>query len=219
MVRLEKDRTSIASASCLRHRDAGAAAIGNPRRHSGRVLTRRDPDRPDGNRQSVDRHRHGCRWPPDFHHPARELSSARRRGNARCYVHRDWRMVNSGSGRASFCPSGRGNVARISGRCTGPSSTVRHDLVTMRSSGSAASSIGAGVSTRCGSSSVWHGIGLRLGIGDGSGSRQHRRRVSVGHSGQNFLVKRRGVSFFFRRGGFDRPCTGAPHRTSCIASA
>ena len=32
------------------------------------------------------------------------------------------RIVNSGSGRSVFCPSGRGSVARMSGRCTGPSS-------------------------------------------------------------------------------------------------
>ena len=34
-----------------------------------------------------------------------------------------WRIVNSGSGRSVLIPSGRGSVARISGRWTGPSSS------------------------------------------------------------------------------------------------
>ena len=37
-----------------------------------------------------------------------------------------WRIVNSGAWRSIFMPSGRGSCARISGRCTGPSSGGQH---------------------------------------------------------------------------------------------
>ena len=50
-----------------------------------------------------------------------------------------WRIVNSGTGRAGGgCPSCRGSDARISGRCTGPSSSSRFPSASSSSSASSA---------------------------------------------------------------------------------
>ena len=75
----------------------------------------------------------GCRCPGRRHCRCRyryrrcaRACDRRRRGNhhGRCHRHgRAVPMVKSGACRASFCPSTRGSVARISGRCTGPSTT------------------------------------------------------------------------------------------------
>ena len=102
-----------------------------------------------------------------------------------------WRTVNSGSRRSGTCPSGRGNVARIRRRWTGPSSSRgspssrRSEDPDHAAGGSGASSAGAAANTGSSAGSATGGTSAHLrhlGHASSSGAScgKEAARVSTG---------------------------------------
>ena len=144
-----------------------------------------------------------------------------------------WRTVNSGSRRSGTCPSGRGSVARISRRCTGPSSSRGSapvaGVVVGADSDCAASAIGAfvGAAGRSGGATAGTARGnrrprarraRRLGASAfgpaGPGRRQHRLVESSGA-----VRARPPAPWAARRRRLGLPVIVVARRTSCTASA
>ena len=140
-----------------------------------------------------------------------------------------WRIVKSGAGRVGGgCPSGRGSVARISGRCTGPSS--RSFAISCRRPRSSCVSWSNGrigvnrppraATTRSAAASlVRRSTSARLGAVH-VGLRVCRLvRHALGRSGRDLRVERRRCSDFRAGAAPWRACIRARRRTSCSASA
>ena len=139
-----------------------------------------------------------------------------------------WRMVNSGAGRVGGgCPSDRGSVARISGRCTGPSSSSLFDVGRRRRPDAASGSTGHDRAALSGRRPTPRLPGAARAASPRRRPTAVARVAAVRHSCATRLGRRRAPARTAPRASPSsgagaapwRACIRARRRTSCSASA